>query len=253
MVVVYHLHPTSNRNLKLTNREGAELYIIFILHQTATDLQLDSLTEGCISSSSYIKPQLCHIFYFFIQVVYHLHPTSNRNCRFSFFPILPLYIIFILHQTATCYGPSWLVPGCISSSSYIKPQRPACIAVAPSVVYHLHPTSNRNFLSVHFQTLLLYIIFILHQTATWVTSLIVKHRCISSSSYIKPQLNALFRFAFRCCISSSSYIKPQHGLRHGKHGGVVYHLHPTSNRNYNSEIYCCANVVYHLHPTSNRN
>ena len=34
--VVYHYNPTSNRNLESVITNGIELYIIIILHQTAT-------------------------------------------------------------------------------------------------------------------------------------------------------------------------------------------------------------------------
>ena len=58
ITVVYHLHPTSNRNVRLC----------------------------CLLR---------------LLVVYHLHPTSNRNVTISVVKVSVLYIIFILHQTAT--------------------------------------------------------------------------------------------------------------------------------------------------------
>ena len=58
MPVVYHYNPTSNRN-----------------------------SEG--------------LFYILWKVVYHYNPTSNRNCHYDIVFLTGLYIIIILHQTAT--------------------------------------------------------------------------------------------------------------------------------------------------------
>ncbi len=79
---------------------------------------------------------------------------------------LPLYISFILHQTATrgspiffslsCISPlSYIKPqlsylifadekSCISPLSYIKPQLPCTKKDDQTVVFLLYPTSNRN-------------------------------------------------------------------------------------------------------------
>ena len=273
------------------------LYIIFILHQTATVYQVIILRKSCISSSSYIKPQQYYAYPNQVpgcissssyikpqlpfgilrneEVVYHLHPTSNRN-------LLDICIL------SNC---------CISSSSYIKPQRvpgilqrgrvvyhlhptsnrnpnhyrlavihvvyhlhptsnrniPAVVLVFVDVVYHLHPTSNRNVARVDTVLPWLYIIFILHQTATWPPTRKTWRSCISSSSYIKPQRNAIRRYTSSGCISSSSYIKPQLLRKYVSELEVVYHLHPTSNRNKALYFISSPSVVYHLHPTSNRN
>ena len=60
-LVVYHYNPTSNRNLEEAAEEDAE-------------------------------------------VVYHYNPTSNRNAQSTAFCAALLYIIIILHQTATSVG-----------------------------------------------------------------------------------------------------------------------------------------------------
>ena len=209
--VVYHLHPTSNRNTNTVlvsskrlyiifilhqtatwyckSTHNIWLYIIFILHQTATQACFKSMALSCISSSSYIKPQHIVDKANFLLVVYHLHPTSNRN-------------------------------GALKIYSFDE------------VVYHLHPTSNRNKYPSGYSFETLYIIFILHQTATYRT----------------------LWWYFRSCISSSSYIKPQPNQSYSNHFIVVYHLHPTSNRN----LFCAGlnlpllYIIFILHQTATR-
>ena len=77
--------------------------------------------------------------------------------------------------------------------------------------------------------------------------------CLSSCSYIKPQLIVSWNISFLGCLSSCSYIKPQLVVHTIDVEGVVYHLVPTSNHNF----YICSKapyiVVYHLVPTSNHN
>ena len=77
----------------------------------------------CLSSCSYIKPQLSSFFIVHCFVVYHLVPTSNHNqpVRKTFLP--QLFIILFLHQTTTRQSATCLRMGCLSSCSYIKPQR----------------------------------------------------------------------------------------------------------------------------------
>ena len=81
-VVVYHYNPTSNRNLGLNTVQILSLYIIIILHQTATILQLrlEKLLLYIIiilhQTATYAKALELKE-----QVVYHYNPTSNRNYR----------------------------------------------------------------------------------------------------------------------------------------------------------------------------
>ena len=165
-----------------------QLYIVRFLHQTTTILAHGPLSTSCISSVSYIKPQLT----------------------------LPLLIKF---------------RGCISSVSYIKPQLHAGTDGVLRVVYRPFPTSNHNRLlrsardssvvyrpfptSNHNRSqsikyfVLLYIVRFLHQTTTRCSSVALGQGCISSVSYINPQLqNNVMVFGLGC-ISSVSYIKPQ--------------------------------------------
>ena len=99
--VVYHLVPTSNHNTEYRLLFEYRLYIILFLHQTTTYVRM--LIDGacCISSCSYIKPQLASCTIINRDVVYHLVPTSNHNPSSFASNVSLLYIILFLHQTTT--------------------------------------------------------------------------------------------------------------------------------------------------------
>ena len=207
--VVYLLIPTSNRNHERRFLCWNELYIFLFLHQTATCTRRFSPACCCISSYSYIKPQLLCFVSTFRSVVYLLIPTSNRNFWLHFDFHNALYIFLFLHQTATPPRRRLQAFCCISSYSYIKPQRSLGVRSRRTVVYLLIPTSNRNRSSVVGSNVKLYIFLFLHQTATIGLLVMSRPCCISSYSYIKPQL---------CTLSYEPL-------------NVVYLLIPTSNRN----------------------
>ncbi len=100
-VVVYHLVPTSNHNLFRLLSNAIKLFIILFLHQTTTRIFIRSLTIRCLSSCSYIKPQLL-----FVLLTVQLRCLSSCS-----------YIKPQLWWLATPWG-----FGCLSSCSYIKPQ-----------------------------------------------------------------------------------------------------------------------------------
>ena len=99
--VVYHLVPTSNHNTTSSLVEHVPLFIILFLHQTTTSCLIilsipmlfiilflhqtttrnifGQFSTGCLSSCSYIKPQLDTLHILLDPVVYHLVPTSNHN------------------------------------------------------------------------------------------------------------------------------------------------------------------------------
>ena len=99
--------------------------------------------------------------------------------------------------------------GCILSKFYIKPQLWTASSWRSWVVSYRNSTSNHNFSPALLNTILLYLIEILHQTTTdW----IIEDRedcCILSKFYIKPQLARGWHYFRRCCILSKFYIKPQ--------------------------------------------
>ena len=75
------------------------------------------------------------------------------------------------------------------------------------IVRFLHQTTTPW--SANIFRCLLYIVRFLHQTTTSTLRTFEVVSCISSVSYIKPQLYTVFTFTRVCCISSVSYIKPQ--------------------------------------------
>ena len=126
----------------------------------------DKLQARCLSSCSYNKPQPFRHLPFrgtvvyhlvptsnhnrdntrkqHVLVVYHLVPTSNHNKQADYFVVIVLFIILFLHQTTTSFRYQCPRFCCLSSCSYIKPQRPLYLMRMVFVVYHLVPTSNHN-------------------------------------------------------------------------------------------------------------
>ena len=144
LIVVYHLVPTSNHNSIDRNTKGQLLFIILFLHQTTTSVLRVRRKRGCLSSCSYIKPQLRTEFKNIHFVVYHLVPTSNHNTELNHSLNNTLFIILFLHQTTTMSIVRFFLSCCLSSCSYIKPQPPFYVRSGALVVYHLVPTSNHN-------------------------------------------------------------------------------------------------------------
>ena len=102
-------------------------------------------------------------------------------------------------------------------------------------------------------SLKLYIVRFLHQTTTYDRSYIGLWRCISSVSYIKPQLTALIATAWVCCISSVSYIKPQHiGGHSNSLNSCISSVSYIKPQRCVCQRYACW-VVYRPFPTSNHN
>ena len=143
------------------------LYYIFILHQTTTGKLQERISQCCIISSFYIKPQLvesalrlrrsCIISSFYIKpqpmlclnvliiVVLYLHSTSNHNLITHVINIA--YVVLYLHST---------------SNHNISVR----VILYRLVVLYLHSTSNHNLTQMVAYPYTLYYIFILHQTTT---------------------------------------------------------------------------------------
>ena len=122
--------------------------------------------KSCLSSCSYIKPQLLSWWHCPICVVYHLVPTSNHNMEFSNVGVTE--VVYHLVPTSN--------HNYSSTSDWLS-----------RVVYHLVPTSNHNLSNGIAKISMLFIILFLHQTTTsfYLRQLICS--CLSSCSYIKPQ------------------------------------------------------------------
>ena len=151
--------------------------------------------------------RLFFAFFVLLFIILFLHQTTTLLYVLLKFP--KLFIILFLHQTTTSALPTRRPPRCLSSCSYIKPQQAKQKKASASVVYHLVPTSNHNERCWYNKRTSLFIILFLHQTTTLHMSKYSRKGCLSSCSYIKPQLtheSVIIRF-------------------------VVYHLVPTSNHN----------------------
>ena len=229
--VVYLLIPTSNRNYMHRNYGKNLLYIFLFLHQTATVVLLRIVGFCCISSYSYIKPQLFIVSSNKFWVVYLLIPTSNRNAGVYGTQIRTLYIFLFLHQTATNLWNEPFQCRCISSYSYIKPQLGNGAWLSMMVVYLLIPTSNRNNTVKCKFKILLYIFLFLHQTATTNTNAFLEKELYIFLFLHQTATLSKSSLAISGCISSYSYIKPQQPDLEWKTNIVVYLLIPTSNRN----------------------
>ena len=77
LFIILFLHQTTTQPDSLSHR--TQLFIILFLHQTTTIKPAVQVMYGCLSSCSYIKPQLVVVIYEAEMVVYHLVPTSNHN------------------------------------------------------------------------------------------------------------------------------------------------------------------------------
>ena len=98
------------------------------------------------------------------------------------------------------------------------------------IILFLHQTTTHVLQPLRDSTL--FIILFLHQTTTLKLRIIKRLCCLSSCSYIKPQLARPTPLMLDRCLSSCSYIKPQLRTLNKILAFVVYHLVPTSNHNY---------------------
>ena len=167
--VVPYQYSTSNRNVPEGICWHVELFLINILHQTATSPFFSSINSML----------------FLINI---LHQTATMLKLIT--RTRPLFLINILHQTATLTGLFVECHGCSLSIFYIKPQRVSCPCNSwlvvpyqystsnrnvthrrneePKVVPYQYSTSNRNLSRTQTSCNQLFLINILHQTATYV-------------------------------------------------------------------------------------
>ena len=142
--VVSYWNSTSNHNPSFDPTAIAQLYLIEILHQTTTRLQLFLALQGCILLKFYIKPQLALAFILIQFVVSYWNSTSNHNLRVNGLWFLVLYLIEILHQTTTSIRVRFSRWCCILLKFYIKPQPWREQVSTLRVVSYWNSTSNHN-------------------------------------------------------------------------------------------------------------
>ena len=127
-VVVSYRNSTSNHNRARTAETSKRLYLIEILHQTTTGAGF------CLND---VRLYLIEI----------LHQTTTLS-RFLF-TRPALYLIEILHQTTTVRPPFPVLPRCILSKFYIKPQLKLSLLVCLIVVSYRNSTSNHNLFQIN--------------------------------------------------------------------------------------------------------
>ena len=121
--VVPYQYSTSNRNVAGTVFFQMLLFLINILHQTATLACRKLSLLSCSLSIFYIKPQLWMMSFMaqtLLFLINILHQTAT-NWRILFI-VSVLFLINILHQTATIPTTHFPSRGCSLSIFYIKPQ-----------------------------------------------------------------------------------------------------------------------------------
>ena len=127
------------------------LYIVRFLHQTTTVPRMRIFSVSCISSVSYIKPQLSVYHYVYKGVVYRPFPTSNHNGVGQKMYNHVLYIVRFLHQTTTEWQP-WLLTNELYIVRFLHQTTTVCqLPRRSSVLYivrFLHQTTTGSQLSI---------------------------------------------------------------------------------------------------------
>ena len=229
--VVSYWNSTSNHNMRHAVGMPLRLYLIEILHQTTTRVQLVRFPlvlylieilhqtttarpaglrfSCCILLKFYIKPQLSWLYASPFCVVSYWNSTSNHNWTAAILAIGMLYLIEILHQTTTSTIGGRYPKGCILLKFYIKPQQREAQRGLIQVVSYWNSTSNHNSWIGRKRFPSLYLIEILHQTTTCGKCEDCLRRCILLKFYIKPQQRCCFNVRGFGCILLKFYIKPQ--------------------------------------------
>ena len=164
LFIILFLHQTTTLFVHFGTHHGCLSSCSYIKPQPSQRAILGSLC--CLSSCSYIKPQRSGSTkpQYPLFIILFLHQTTTVIGIGTSWPTL--FIILFLHQTTTvpdcCWWCAWLfiilflhqttteiateksTISCLSSCSYIKPQRRGVYVEHDTVVYHLVPTSNHN-------------------------------------------------------------------------------------------------------------
>ena len=181
------LHQTTT--YRRFRNQTVSLYLIEILHQTTTTSVHGTLSNSCILSKFYIKPQRPRSLLVMPHVVSYRNSTSNHNYAgttkssrrvvsyrnstsnhnwktlLSTFPVL--YLIEILHQTTTCPVARKSGYGVVSyRNSTSNHNSTTASQLRSNVVSYRNSTSNHNAATDPTAIAQLYLIEILHQTTT---------------------------------------------------------------------------------------
>ena len=151
LVVPYSIS-TSNHNLLIIVSQLSTLFLILFLHQTTTNGELPSFTDGCSLFYFYIKPQRldhsifcitrCSLFYFYIKPQpWNEGVFGKDGCSLFYFYIKPQLVPEVDYYQGSCS----------LFYFYIKPQRNVALVLAELVVPYSISTSNHNFKQLQLQ------------------------------------------------------------------------------------------------------
>ena len=208
--VVSYRNSTSNHNQGTASNFGEVLYLIEILHQTTTCLVVIFDKSGCILSKFYIKPQLLGVLLCYgcscILSKFYIKPQPSRLHEFS------CRVVSYRNSTSNhnLHLPRFACRLVVSYRNSTSNHNNASVTVLVTPLYLieiLHQTTTQ--LSSTTRALMLYLIEILHQTTTGSFRPLAPRGCILSKFYIKPQHCSHTLVSGPGCILSKFYIKPQ--------------------------------------------
>ena len=187
-------------------------------------------------------------------VVSYRNSTSNHNSGWS----ASLLVVVVSYRNSTSNHNTGLITGALGQVvSYRNSTSNHNIGdngiTNPLVVSYRNSTSNHNNVEFFDNTIVLYLIEILHQTTTRLLLPGLPLCCILSKFYIKPQLDYLQVWRSWCCILSKFYIKPQPWARLINFQVVVSYRNSTSNHNTRPLRLLVRRVVSYRNSTSNHN
>ena len=165
--VVSYRNSTSNHNSTSKCFSQLRLYLIEILHQTTTRMaatlggRLLYLIEILHQTTTYAGVITNWKKLYLIEI---LHQTTTTTISCSLLPGCILSKFYIKPQLIASIGVTAI--GCILSKFYIKPQLPAMAGDLFKVVSYRNSTSNHNLVGSVLIFVVLYLIEILHQTTT---------------------------------------------------------------------------------------
>ncbi len=168
-----------------------------------------------------------------IIVVSYRNSTSNHNISYRF--SVGAYVVSYRNSTSNHNQ-----GGAIAFNDRVVSYRnstsnhntPLYAYWVQQVVSYRNSTSNHNSIEFFDNTVVLYLIEILHQTTTYGWQKQPISGCILSKFYIKPQLSCGRYYLSRRCILSKFYIKPQQQLWFCRRLSVVSYRNSTSNHNF---------------------
>ena len=230
-----------------------QLYLIEILHQTTTE-----------PGQKHFEDQL-----YLIEIL-HQTTTSQHTENWRTW----LYLIEILHQTTTSSVTFWSLLCCILLKFYIKPQhtfnrcfffrvvsywnstsnhnKPPFFLFGRYVVSYWNSTSNHNVGFFLFDDFWLYLIEILHQTTTPISTKENRRRLYLIEILHQTTTPLQSVFFLPCCILLKFYIKPQQsrGKSTSRTSCILlkFYIKPQQSRGKSTSRTSCILLKFYIKP-----